>query len=134
MDFAAGELSEKFETFVNGPTPGQQAEDRLAEIGSGVLRRCRYAADDARYMLDCVRCAAESRLNIGVTTPLHPKTTDTLQPTQYHPETSYTNVPDRAKLGCDWPYAVRRYNGSGVNSYHYQFEVLQRLTRPPITA
>jgi hypothetical protein len=43
-------------------------------------------------------------------------------------------VPDRAKLGCDWPYAVRRYNGSGVNSYHYQYQVLQRLTTsPPIS-
>jgi hypothetical protein len=29
---------------------------------------------------------------------------------------------------------VRRYNGSGVNSYHYQFQVLQRLTRPPVSA
>jgi len=62
-------------------------------------------------------------------------TADTLQPTQYHPETRYARVPDRAKLGCDWPYAVRRYNGSGVNSYHYQYQVLQRLTtRPPISA
>ena len=86
---AVGELNAKFETFVSGPTPGQQADDRLAEVGTGALRRCRYAADDARYMLDCVRCAAESRVNIGATTPLHPKTTDTLQPTQYHPETSY---------------------------------------------
>ena len=118
---AVGELNAKFETFVSGPTPGQQADDRLAEVGTAALRRCRYAADDAHYMLDCVRCAAESRVNIGATTPLHPKTTDTLQPTQYHPETSYQNVPDRATLGCDWPYAVRRYNGSGMNSYHYQF-------------
>ena len=41
-------------------------------------------------------------------------------------------VPARATLGCDWPYAVRRYNGGGVNSYHYQYEVLQRLVRPPL--
>ena len=85
-------------------------------------------------MLDCARCAAEPRVNIDTTTPLHAGTTETLQPTSYHPETSYRNIPDRAKLGCDWPYAVRRYNGSGINSYHYQFQVLQRLTRPPITA
>jgi hypothetical protein len=43
-------------------------------------------------------------------------------------------VPDRAALGCDWPYAVRRYNGSGVDSYHYQFQVLERLTKPPVSA
>src|SRR5262245_61739083 len=131
---AVGELNEKFENFVNGPTPGQQADDRLADFGRGPLRRCRFEPTDGRFMLDCAQCSAESRVNIGPTTPLHPKTTETLVPTQYHPETSYTNIPDRAKLGCDWPYAVRRYNGSGINSYHYQFQVLQRLTRPPISA
>jgi len=131
---AVGELNEKFENFVNGPTPGRQADERLVEIGRGPLRRCRFEPTDARFMLDCARCAAEPRVNIDTTTPLHAGTTETLQPTSYHPETSYRNIPDRAKLGCDWPYAVRRYNGSGINSYHYQFQVLQRLTRPPITA
>jgi hypothetical protein len=36
-------------------------------------------------------------------------------------------VPDRKQFGCDWPYAARRYNGSGVNSYHYQAQVLLRI-------
>jgi putative peptidoglycan binding protein len=129
---AVRELTDKLDNFVNGPTSGAQADDRLAEIGRGALRRCRFAASDPRFMNDCVRCAAASLIDITSRTPLHPETTDTLQPTQYHPETSYSGVPDRAKMGCDWPYAVRRYNGSGVNSYHYQFQVLQRLTRPPI--
>jgi len=131
---AVSELNEKLENFVNGPTPGRQADDRLAEFGRGELRRCRFEASDPRFMTDCVRCAGEARVDIGPTTPLHPRTTETLQPTRYHRETSYAGVPDRAKLGCDWPYAVRRYNGSGVNSYHYQYQVLQRLTRPPLTA
>ncbi|HEX2439589.1 MAG TPA: peptidoglycan-binding domain-containing protein [Methylomirabilota bacterium] len=129
---AVRELTDKLDNFVNGPTPGAQADDRLAEIGRGALRRCRFEASDPRFMNDCVRCAAGSLIDITPETPLHPGTTDTLQPTQYHPETGYSRVPDRAKMGCDWPYAVRRYNGSGVNSYHYQFEVLQRLTRPPV--
>jgi hypothetical protein len=81
-----------------------------------------------------VRCAGETLIDVGAATPLHPRTTETLHPTDYHPETRYLRVPDRAKLGCDWPYAVRRYNGAGVNSYHYQYQVLQRLTRPPLTA
>jgi hypothetical protein len=42
-------------------------------------------------------------------------------------------VPERATLGCDWPYAVRRYNGSGVDSYRYQYQVLGRLTRLPVS-
>jgi hypothetical protein len=127
---AVRELADKYETFVNGPT--DTADDRRAEIGAGPLRPCRFSPDDARFMTDCLRCAAESRVDIGATTPLHPGTTETLRPTQYHAETSYKAVPDRSKLGCDWPYAVRRYNGGGVNSYHYQYEVLQRLTRPPL--
>ena len=83
-------------------------------------------------MTDCLRCAAEARVDVGPTTVLHPGTTETLHPTQYHPSTTYKAVPDRSKLGCDWPYALRRYNGGGVNSYHYQYEALQRLTRPPL--
>jgi len=63
---------------------------------------------------------------------LHPAKTETPRPTRYHPDTTYTAVPDRTKLGCDWPYALRRYNGGGVNSYHYQYEALQRLSRPAL--
>jgi hypothetical protein len=131
---AVTELNEKFEHFVAGPTPGRTADDRVAEAGSGPLRRCRFGADDPRYMTDCLRCAGEALVDVDATTPLYPSTTETLHPTEYHPETTYKKIPDRAKLGCDWPYAVRRYNGSGVNSFHYQYEVLRRLTRPPLTA
>lgn len=129
---AVDELREKFDSFVNGATPSTQADDRIEEFGRGGLRRCRYAETDPLYMADCVRCAGEHLVDIGPTTPLHAGTTETLHPTQYHPESGYAKVPDRAKLGCDWPYAVRRYNGGGVNSYHYQYQVLQRLTRPPV--
>src|SRR5262245_33106538 len=73
---AVSELSEKFERFVSGPTPGQQADDRVVEIGRGPLRRCRYEPTDARYMLDCTRCAVESRVNIDTTMPLHAQTTE----------------------------------------------------------
>jgi hypothetical protein len=131
---AVAELRDKFEHFVGGPTGGRTADDRVAECGAGPLRRCRYDAGDARYLTDCVRCASERLIDIDAATPLHPGTAETLRPTAYHPDTTYKKVPDRARLGCDWPYAVRRYNGSGVNSFHYQYEVLQRLTRPPLTS
>jgi hypothetical protein len=42
---------------------------------------------------------------------------------------SITRAPlssDRTALQS-WPYAVRRYNGAGVNSYHYQAQVLLRV-------
>jgi hypothetical protein len=130
VERAVRELNEKFETFVNGPT--DTADDRRAEIGTGPLRRCRFTPGDPRYMADCLRCAAESPVDIGPTTPLYPGTTETLRPTPYHDATAYKAVPDRRTLGCDWPYAVRRYNGGGLNSYHYQYETLRRLTRPPL--
>ena len=133
VDRAVRELDDKFHSFVNGATPSAQADDRIEEFGRGPLRRCRYRDDDPRYMADCVRCAGEHLMDIGPAAPLHPGTSETLEPTPYHAETAYDKVPDRSKLGCDWPYAVRRYNGSGVNSYHYQYRVLQRLSRPPVS-
>lgn len=131
---AVRELRSKYELFVNGATAGARADDRIDEIGTGPLRPCRYPPADPRFMSDCARCAVEHLVDIAPGSRLHPATADALRPTQYHPETQYARVPDRTKLGCDWPYAVRRYNGSGVNSYHYQYQVLQRLTRPPLTA
>jgi len=128
---AITELEGKFRHFVLGPTSATQADDRLSEIGRGALRVCRYSQPDPRYLTDCARCAAEHLVDIGPTTPLHPGTTATLHPTPYHPETTYAAVPDRSRFGCDWPYAVRRYNGSGVNSYHYQYQILQMLRQPP---
>ena len=130
---AVRELRSKFDLFVNGSTSGQQADDRIREIGKGALRTCRFAPDDPRHMTDCSRCAGEHLVDIAPGAPLYRGATETLHPTRYHPETSYTRVPERATLGCDWPYAVRRYNGSGVDSYHYQYQVLGRLTRLPVS-
>jgi hypothetical protein len=79
-----------------------------------------------------VRALQQDLRKLGATAVLHSGTTETLHPTQYHPSTTYKAVPDRSMLGCDWPYALRRYNGGGVNSYHDQYEALQRLTRPPL--
>ena len=110
------ELAAKFAGFVNGATPASRADDRRAEAGSGPLRLCRYAPGDPRYMRACRECLAAAG-----TTEI------ALAPTQYHPESVYRGVPRRQNLGCDWPYAVRRYNGAGVNSYHYQAQVLLRV-------
>ena len=131
---AVRELQSKFDLFVAGSTPGLRADDRIHEIGAGPPRRCRFAAGDRRHLTDCSRCAGERLVDIPAGAPVYRGATDTLHPTPYHPETHYARVPDRATLGCDWPYAVRRYNGSGVNSYHYQFQVLGRLTKPPVSA
>ena len=48
-------------------------------------------------------------------------------PTRYYRSADYPDVPVRKTIGCDWPYAMRRYNGSGTNSYRYQARVLRFL-------
>ncbi len=58
---------------------------------------------------------------------MFPGSSTVWQTTQYYPTATYENVPVREKIGCDWPYAVRRYNGGGINSYHYQARVLKFL-------
>jgi hypothetical protein len=64
--------------------------------------------------------------NVAGVTPFYVGAGLTYQKTQYHVG-SYTRVPVCSAIPCDWPYAVRRYNGSGVNSYDYQAEVLQKV-------
>jgi hypothetical protein len=126
---AMGELREKFTLFVNGGTSGTRSDDRIAEYGNGPLRPCKYPAGDERFMADCRQCAVDAgQVNIqeGVT-PLYKGSAFKFVPTQYYRTASYPSVPVRRNMGCDWPYAVRRYNGAGINSYHYQAIVLKNV-------
>ncbi|MEN6534460.1 MAG: peptidoglycan-binding domain-containing protein [Bryobacteraceae bacterium] len=123
---AVRELRSKFDRFVNGTTPGTRAEDRQAEFGRGGLRMCKYAPEDARYLTDCRQClrdAGQCNIRAGATR-IYEGAQPLYEPTQYHREREYKGVPIRRNIGCDWPYAVRRYNGGGMNSYHYQTKVL----------
>ena len=79
-------------------------------------------------MTDCAKCAkAVPKLSINVGTPVYAGASIVYAPTKYYASALYPAVPDRSKFPCDWPYAVRRYNGSGVNSFHYQTRVLMNL-------
>ena len=128
VEKARRELRQKLDSFVAGPA--DHADDRLSEAGKGPVRLCRYAANDARYLRDCAQCTrGAKRLTIDANTPWYAGSPNTYTATPYHPTTHYSGVPDRSDFGCDWPYAVRRYNGSGVNSFHYQAEVLLILAR-----
>lgn len=128
---AVNELREKFDHFVVGP-PSSRADDRFAEHPLINLRLCRYSTSDPRYMRDCGNCARAVR-KVAITngTPFYPGSSGTYAPTQYYATANYSSVPDRASFLCDWPYALRRYNGSGINSYHYQTRVLLNLAALP---
>lgn len=128
---AAEELREKFDDFVNGATSGTKADDRLEEFGTGALRLCKFAAGDPRFIKDCKNCAQEAGaqdIEENVT-PWHDGTASTYRSTQYYDydRLDFSGVPIRRNFECDWPYAVRRYNGSGPNSYSYQALVLKKL-------
>jgi hypothetical protein len=126
---AAEELRGKFDYFVNGEDNGTRADDRIAEFGTGPLRLCKYQSDDPRYLTDCQQCAIDAGETdiIADETRFYEGSDDIYEITQYHRDERLTGVPVRQNMGCDWPYAVRRYNGSGVNSYWYQSKVLLRL-------
>jgi peptidoglycan hydrolase-like protein with peptidoglycan-binding domain len=127
------ELRGKFDRFVIGPD--SRADDRIHEAGSGPLRLCKFDSADPLYLRDCVNCLHQAGTqNIAAgQTPVYDGSPDTYQATQYH-KGSYANVPIRKNIPCDWPYAVRRYNGSGPNSYDYQAELLLKVLHSPKVA
>lgn len=131
LKHAIDELRGKFDHFVNGPTGSTRADDRQQEAGDGPLRFCKYDEADPRYLNDCRQCARDvgnTDIEDGVTR-LHPGTRHVFKPTQYYAKASYQAVPTRKNFECDWPYAIRRYNGSGINSYHYQARILLNLKK-----
>ncbi len=131
LSCAIKELREKFERFVNGSTSQTTADDRVREHGRGSLRVCTYQATDPRYLRDCAQCMdrAKTHTITAGETPFYAGSSGFYRLTQYHKTSSLTDVPIRRRIPCDWPYAVRRYNGSGVNSYWYQAKVLRRVAK-----
>jgi len=122
---AARVLWVKFDHFVGGKTMGTRSDDRVAEAGKGPLRRCRYVKPDPRFLTDCRQCLANAgAADIRSGAPLYAGSAGVFAPTPQHPAEKYKTVPIRKNIPCDWPYAVRRYNGSGMNSYHYQTKIL----------
>lgn len=123
---AFAELRQKFDRFVVGPD--SRASDRDAEHPLLPLRECKFARSDPLFLRDCRHCAElAGKRDIEAGMPLYSGASASYQPTKYYASASYSGVPVRADFLCDWPYAMRRYNGSGVNSYHYQARVLLNL-------
>jgi hypothetical protein len=124
-------LRDAFEGGLVGGRPESAAPDRLAEHPLLPLRACRYRPGDPRYLTDCGACARQAmRRDIRPGTPLHrgAEATYGAMPDAAY---GYPGVPDRACFPCDWPYAARRYRGTGVDSYHYQARLLIDLRDGP---
>ena len=125
-------LRDKLEHFLRGGSPATIADDLQAEHPvSAAPSLCRYAADDPRHLRDCRACVAQTeRHDLTPKTPLYAGATQTYGQAVHYKPTTYRDVPIRAEFPCDWPYAVRRYNGNGPDSYHYQARVLLHLASP----
>jgi peptidoglycan hydrolase-like protein with peptidoglycan-binding domain len=121
------EFREKFDKFVANPLPGG-ADDRHAEHPGEPLRLCKFSSGDPRFLRDCRDCAAQApKLTIRADTPVIAGSTMKYGDQKLYEEYPLTNVPHRAAFPCDWPYAARRYNGSGALSYNYQARILRNL-------
>ena len=126
-------LRQKFDTEIISNDPNQRADDHYAEHPLLDLRLCKYQPGDPKYLNDCFTCAAAlPKLDITPDTPCYPGANFDYGPATDYANPSYSGVPDRYAFPCDWPYAVRRYNGSGPNSYNYQAIVLRNLLTPPV--
>lgn len=122
------EFREKFDRFVRSSNAGLRADDNLAEHPLRKLTMCKYPASDARFLNDCKACAlAAGTVTLKPGSPVHPGAATVWAATRYYADPGYAGVPRRAAFPCDWPYAARRYNGSGINSYHYQARILRNL-------
>ena len=121
------EFREKFDKFVAAAPPGGAA-DRHAEHPGEPLRLCKFSSADPRFLRDCRACAAEvAKLTIRADTPVIAGSAVKYGDQELYREYPLTGVPDRAGFPCDWPYAARRYNGSGPLSYNYQSRILRNL-------
>lgn len=130
LSHAFTHFREKFDGFVAGPA--SRADDRDAEHPALPLRLCRYEPGDARYLRDCRACAEQAgKVDVTPGMPVYHGSSIAYRPTDYYGSAEYPGVPLRADFLCDWPYAARRYNGSGINSYHYQTRILRNLLALP---
>jgi putative peptidoglycan binding protein len=121
------EFREKFDKFVANPPPSG-ADDRHAEHPGEPLRLCKFSSDDPRFLRDCRACAAEApKLTIHADTPVIAGSATKYGDQPLYREYPLSGVPNRTAFPCDWPYAARRYNGSGPLSYNYQSRILRNL-------
>lgn len=125
---AAYLLRDRFDYGLVSANPALRANDRFSEWPISPLRLCKYASADPRYLSDCKACAAKAgTVDVTPGHPVYPGASLAWADTPAQSCDALQAAPDRTGFQCDWPYAVRRYNGGGIESYHYQLRVLLNL-------
>jgi hypothetical protein len=123
------ELKEKFDLYIVSNSPAQRADERMGFLresskhkyiigksrGNSPLIACKYEKSSPKYMKDCINCVKNAR-----------REDEWYGDLRWH-KSSHKNVPVWSDIPCDWPVAVRRYNGSGPNSFAYRAEILWHI-------
>ncbi|MFH1562211.1 MAG: peptidoglycan-binding protein [Nitrospirota bacterium] len=115
VDKAVKELREKFDRYIVSNSLKQCADERIKIRGKSSLIECKYKKDSPMYIKDCMNCVKNAKREDEYYGEL-----------KWHKST-HKNVPVWSDIPCDWPVAIRRYNGSGPNSYAYRAEVLWQI-------
>ena len=129
LNEAIEELRNKFDHFVRGNTGWTRADDRVIEAEKGQLRSCKYRSSDPPHMKDCKQCmqdAGQQDIRNGIIR-LYTGSKNRYIPARYYKKADYESLPIRRNIECGWPYTARRYNGAGINYYHYQVRVLKNV-------
>lgn len=131
LKFVINALDLKYKRYVVSADVRARDDLRFKSFGDQPLRGCKYEQSDERFMKDCKNCVWSGKLKdykegkslIDVPGKW------VLKPSIYHRNKDYLGYPDYEDFPCDYVYAIRRYNGSGVNSFHYLMRVLDHLRK-----
>ncbi len=128
MRFFSSHLRSKYNNFVVSNKVASRDDLRHFSFGGSKLRGCKYDSSDARYMKDCKNCVFSLNKRTYVEGDRLAKGSGwKFRKTKYHRRDVYKSMPDFKEFPCDYLFAIRRYNGGGINSFHYLMQVLEHL-------
>jgi len=128
LNFFSRHLENKYKKYIVSSKPSVRDDLRLESFSKSELRGCKYSPDDSKYMIDCKNCVEGlKRRDYPLGVRLAKGSSWKLRKTRYHKRDGYKNMPDFKEFPCDYLFAIRRYNGGGINSFHYLMQVLEHL-------
>lgn len=130
MEFFFDHIFGKYQNFVVSSSAKARDDLRYSvpEFKDLDLRGCKYEESDSKYMKDCKACLKECpSKDYLMGDSLLGNGRWIIKPTHYHRIQDYEGFPDFHHFPCDYVFTIRRYNGSGINSFHYLMRVLAHL-------